>query len=818
MAPGQPPGSPWPPGPAPVSKGGDDDVTDRRSFLTTLSAALAGALGPPAVRGAAASAPRVRAEPTVFRANPDGRLILVRFFVTGVDAVAGRLRVYDRRRRLLGTAGVIRSGEGLYGELWLPLERQTTVHSELEYPGVRGVVRSDHQLRPQRRWTLFWITVVDPGRLERELERLPPLRRAAQLQIYEASGVTANPLPADPTLDVSDHVQFLRMVRDARRVEQRYGIPASIAAVSTSPSALPQNVLLALTGSGIRYALHPWHGEPPLEWCEAPDGSRLLAAAIPPRGHPLDLGFASSQDEMTRRVERWLTTTPILLPRTAGAEEEALAFVVNTEPDDTQPAMLAAVREWNQRFAYPRIVIGPGEELAAAIGRRRRASIPVAEHSHHAHDALPDAAALAAVATRRAQGRARLAAGAIRSLAGLVGYPPGAASDDPTAALGTLATEIPTTLPGTLVFNPSPFLRTDVAVFPDRSHHVVTDLPELGYAFIVDQQRDAPSTERLAPGAPAASVTLEGEHLRLVLDSRSGAIASLVTVADGVEWVRGQSEGLNAVPGAIVEGLSRETIPGVGSRLHVRRWSPARGELRTTVTLYGALPWIDVTNDAVAVGERAMEYLFAFDLPDARASWEVPAGHEESIAPVYRVAHLRWLAVTSRRGAALFRGLDAPFVSVMRDGTVLAHGPRGRARYRISVTSDPVEPTLAARFGWGAEPLITAPVERQPRGGLPRHGALIVVDQPGVAIVGLKPADDGRGVIVYVQELLGASRFVSLGGGVLSFGSGRKVDFLERDLEETSTVPGGVAFGISAWGVAAVRLLDVTLRRSQGIP
>jgi hypothetical protein len=85
-------------------------VTDRRSFLATI----------------------VRAEPTVFRANPDGRQVLVRFYVTDVDALAGRLRVYDQRRRLLGTAGVIRSGNGLYGELWLPLGRETTVQSELE--------------------------------------------------------------------------------------------------------------------------------------------------------------------------------------------------------------------------------------------------------------------------------------------------------------------------------------------------------------------------------------------------------------------------------------------------------------------------------------------------------------------------------------------------------------------------------------------------------------------------------------------------------------------------------------------------------------
>ena len=101
-------------------------------------------------------------------------------------------------------------------------------------------------------------------------------------------------------------------------------------------------------------------------------------------------------------------------------------------------------------------------------------------------------------------------------------------------------------------------------------------------------------------------------------------------------------------------------------------------------------------------------------------------------------------------------------------------------------------------------------------GRLPRFGSVLEVDQPGISIIGLKPADDGDGVIVYLQELAGSGRYVSVGAGaaLLGFESARLVDYLERDLEEpTVPVPDGVAVRISAWGVVALRLQGVALRR-----
>ncbi|NIR34542.1 MAG: hypothetical protein GWO22_00415, partial [Actinobacteria bacterium] len=48
----------------------------------------------------------------------------------------------------------------------------------------------------------------------------------------------------------------------------------------------------------------------------------------------------------------------------------------------------------------------------------------------------------------------------------------------------------------------------------------------------------------------------------------------------------------------------------MGTRLIADRWSPERGTVRSTVTVYDDLPWIDITNVAEAVGSRPLTFLF----------------------------------------------------------------------------------------------------------------------------------------------------------------------------------------------------------------
>ena len=108
--------------------------------------------------------------------------------------------------------------------------------------------------------------------------------------------------------------------------------------------------------------------------------------------------------------------------------------------------------------------------------------------------------------------------------------------------------------------------------------------------------------------------------------------------------------------------------------------------------------------------------------------------------------------------------------------------------------------------------LCAAPGRGAGEGRLPSVGRLLLVDQPGVAIVGAQGARGGDGVIVYLQELAGVPRVATLGAGVLGWRSARLVDLIERDLGAPAmTIANGAGVTLQPHGGAAVKLLGVRL-------
>ena len=283
----------------------------RRDFLAALAGL--GGTGAGALKSqvfGAAPGPLVSAVPTIFFAQPDGRNALVRFVVEGSSAPAGRLRVFDRSHRQLGTAGVIGISGRLYGELWLPLDRETEIVSELEQPQMRGVLRTTHTLRPRRRWTVYWMT-AEPG-------TTPPAAGPEFLDTQEflrlADGIHAGSMMLDST-GLLDHVVTAPMV---------------------------------LAGSGVRW-VGLRNASVPLARVQSRDGSSVIAVALAEAGPTTPLGAAGGRNEMARRLEQWLEG-----PGTQLADEShAISLMVGTDSGDA--ATLAdRVADWNSRFAYPR--------------------------------------------------------------------------------------------------------------------------------------------------------------------------------------------------------------------------------------------------------------------------------------------------------------------------------------------------------------------------------------------------------------------------------------------------------------------------------
>lgn len=780
---------------------------NRRSFLLAWGAGAWTPLGGWHARGA----PRVKARPTVFYANPDGRAALVRFEATGVRAPAGRMRVYDAERRLLGTAGMLGDGDVLRGELWLPLDRETNLVTELEAPGLRGVHRTTHRVRPARRWVLHWLRLRDPSDIRRAVEALPVPRGALHAHLLHATGVLANPLT--PIVH-PDHLAFLQTVKSA--AQQASGVPVSPVALIDAPHEMWPTLPLALAGSGVRCAVMPWDGSAPLRWWQGPGGTRVLIVAAPPDGSANALGFAAQPAAMAARVERWLSLLPQEFVPAVGrttargaVTADAHVIVLDDHDDEQSVVTMRNVEDFNRRYAYPHITRDPGAILAWLDGAPAPAvaAAPslVSPRGPAMADAAIDAAARAWRRQRAAHHRDLL------QLAGAVfGLPPSA---PPRAALEAMAAGLDTPFPGALVFNPAPVRRTDVVVMPGGTEFVVTDVPPWGYAYVAEAEWKAlpPSAASLTAPAVAANASgrVQTPLVTVALDDASGAITSFVT--GGREWVLPGSDGLNAVPGAIVERIEQRRVAGVGTRITLQRWSPARGVVRSGVTVYDALPWVDVENDAEALGGRPMQYYFHWRLANPRVAWDIPAGARESPIPVQHAGPRRWVRLDGVEGTALVACDPVHRVAVL-EPAVMESATTKRVRYRLWASAAGVGPERAWALGYGTEPFSVAPVVGGGR-RLPRFGSLLQIEPDTVLPVGIVPGADGTAV-VYLLNTGAAPQYAAVSAGVVRFERARMVDFRGREAGPVAgSLSQGVLVAVPAHGAVAVRLEGLGLYR-----
>jgi hypothetical protein len=621
-----------------------------------------------------------------------------------------------------------------------------------------------------------------------------------QTTIYRDSSVTVNPFRVS-ALSRLEHIPFLRMAERALEIEREYGIPAGAAAYIPPDVYLPRTGALALAGAGVRILLKEQEHGDPFEWWEVPGGTRVLVVSVPAGSTPGALGFDLSVNEMTARVEDWLSSTAL---RFAPDEDSGTAVVLSANAENAFPAALETVSSWNARFAYPRFAVGDPQVLSQTMD----ASSTDTSVGQPASINLP-ATPLGEELVLMRDGRRSHSEKRSRDLARVLGH----AVAPGLAALEAVAAYVTTPVSGTLVFNSSPYEQSDLVRMSDGSERLATNVPGLGYAFFPDL---SVTGEKTGWESSVAAHSAEGQRFRVTIDAGTGAISSLVQLEDGKEWVRPGSDGLNAVREARLLKVMVERMPGTATRLVVTRWAPGVGTFTSTVTVYDEQPWLSLVNETEVVANADANYVFHLALSDAEISWEVPGGHQTSAVPVSALEHLRWISVADNEATLMFRGYDAPYASVDLDATLTSIAPRGISRYRIAPLRRYASEDLPWVFGWNSESMVLARVEPNGSDTLPRYGSLFEFERVGVTILGVQPAEDGLGAVVYLQETLGVSRDVSFGPGILNFSHAETVDFLERYVEALPLgADGRLSLPLPANSVVAIRVSGLGVSEPQ---
>ncbi len=481
---------------------------------------------------------------------------------------------------------------------------------------------------------------------------------------------------------------------------------------------------------GARHHLSgAWTPYPQLYWWEGPDGQRVLHWRAHRYGDALRYGFDLGSDTMARRLSDWLLSNPVFLSDTY-PYDVALLYGALGDNGLMDEALVTHMEDFNRRFAFPRIVPGRAEDFFREVERRFGPRLPVqrGDTGLYWEDGAASAAAplarfrrvqLAARATdllalwdertephdpagaARVERRAAERRATWRDLLLFGEHAWGAdvsvsqpASRETVAqweyklrfldgAAAAVESELAKGLArlglstgsgtGRVVFNASPWARSDVARVPDGAGKrflngdqecpavdlpdgsamvLFRDVPPLGYLRVAETDR---ATSPPAGEGEALEAQAGGFHV--TLDPGSGAIRSLtgpdrkervnprgwsglnqfVRASGGAGtalWTDGSGAGL-ATPADLTLAQSelvatrRERLPGLGVRLVVTRKLEGVSALTSTVTLYDELPWIDIENRLTklpTLDKEALYVAFPFAFTKPTVEIEVPLG------------------------------------------------------------------------------------------------------------------------------------------------------------------------------------------------
>jgi len=403
---------------------------------------------------------------------------------------------------------------------------------------------------------------------------------------------------------------------------------------------------------------------------------------------------------------------------------------------------------------------------------------------------------------------------------------------------------------------------------PDGSALVVArDVPALGYVALAESDRaanpprdDGAALEAQAgkfhvvldPASGAIRSLTAGDGKERVRPTGWSGLNQLVYVRGGSHsalWTDRSRDYLRTAPDLAVSqaelvAARRERLPGIGVRLVVGRRLQGCTGVTTVVTLYDELPWVDIENritKPATLEKEALYVAFPFALARPTVEVEVPLGRmtvERDQQPGSCrdwYCHAHWVWLHDGTDGMLWSGPDTPLFTLNDlfrgqwrrrlepDGTLFAYalhnywhtnfaarqGGDFTCRFRLSALAPGGDPAEPVRRGWAAcDPLyVSAPYASAGSGPLPRKDSGVFVADPGVVVVGAKPADDGAGAIVKLLDVSGAGRRVAVWPAAYGYRAARRANLVEMNGDPVPvTKDGRATLELSAWGVGALRL------------
>src|SRR3989442_1767655 len=552
---------------------------------------------------------------------------------------------------------------------------------------------------------------------------------------------------------------------------------------------------------------------------------------------------------MGRRLSDWLLTNPVFL---SPGYPFDIALLYGASASDNAPIderLVQNMEEFNRRFAFPRIGPGRAEDFFRDLERRWGAKLPVrrGDTGCYWEDGAASTAAQPAPFPRA---------------------PPAARGAGPGPPVGgrpqSEVAHVPDGAGQRLAYAGAELPAVD---FPDGSALVLMrDVHALGYLALAESER--PPRPAVDDGA---ALDAQAGAFHLALDSATGAVRSLVgggkervnpaawSGLNQLVYVRGGARSalwtdrsrdyLKAPPELAVAqaqlvAARRERLPGIGVRLVATRRLEGFPSLTSTVTLYDELPWIDVENRLAKrppLQKETLYVAFPFALTKPVVEVEVPLGRmavERDQQPASCrdwFCHAHWVCVHDASDGIPWSGPDTPLFTlndlcrgawrrrIEPDGTLFAYamnnywhtnyaarqGGEQVFRFRLSLLPPGTEPAEPVRRGWAAcDPLyVSAPYTAAVPGPLIAKDAALSVPDPGVLVVGAKPADDGEGVVVKLLDVAGVARSPTIRATAYTFRAARRANLVEMNGDTLAvTQDGYVALDLPAWGVGAARL------------